>query len=96
MGARPRSSRSHWAVRDLAYMALGLPLGLAYELLVVGGLLLGAVLGVVWLGLPVLVAATALVWRCAALERALANRLLRARIPPLAPLPVGAPDGAWA
>jgi signal transduction histidine kinase len=82
-------------VRELAYVALGLPLGLAYILLVGGALVLGALLGALWIGLLGLFAAAALLWRCAGLERRLANRLLDARIPPLPPLRRAAEGTMW-
>jgi signal transduction histidine kinase len=72
--------------KELAYIAVGLPLGLAYLGLVVGGLVLGALFGVLWVGIPLVLVASSLAWRCAALERLLANRLLDARISPLPPL----------
>jgi signal transduction histidine kinase len=61
----------------------------------VGAFVLGAALGAFWIGLPVLVAASHLLWRCAHLERTLANRLLDARIPPLPPLPIAQHAGVW-
>ena len=78
--------------RELAYAAIGLPLGIAYMILIAGGFLVGVVLGAFWIGVPLLLAATGLLWRCAGLERRLANQLLDARISPLAPL--GGPRGA--
>ncbi len=76
------------AVRQLAYVVVGLPLGLAYLALLVAALLCAAILGPLGVGLPLLLATAGLAWRCAALERRLANRLLHARIPPIAPLRV--------
>jgi signal transduction histidine kinase len=73
--------------RELAYVALGLALGVAYLLLVIGGVVVGVLLGALWIGLPLLVGTVGLLWRCAALERDLANRLLGAEISPLPPLP---------
>jgi signal transduction histidine kinase len=69
----------------LAYALVGLPLGLAYLVLLSAGLMF-ALLGVTWLGLPLLLAVVRLAWRGAALERTLANRLLEAHIAPLPPL----------
>ncbi|MGZ4173786.1 MAG: sensor histidine kinase, partial [Solirubrobacteraceae bacterium] len=86
---------SERALKELAYVAIGLPLGLLYTVLVLGGLLLGVVLGPVWIGLPLLFAASGLWWRCAALERRLANSLLDARIPALPPLAADRSSGAW-
>ena len=87
--------RGERILRQLAYVAAGLPLGLAYLALVTGGLVLGVLLGPFWIGLPLLFASAAALWRCAALERALANRLLHARIPPLPPLPSARDGSMW-
>ena len=72
--------------KELAYVGLGIPLGAAYAVLVIGGVVVGALLGALWIGLPVLVITFGLLWRCAGIERTLANRLLGARISPLPPL----------
>ena len=82
-------------VKELAYVAIGIPLGIGYFFLVGGALLLGVLLGGLWLGLPVLFATTAVIWRCAAIERRLANHLLDARIPPLPPLRRAAEGTIW-
>jgi signal transduction histidine kinase len=74
-------------VRELAYIAIGLPLGALYLLLLAVSLILGLLAGAFWIGLPLLFATAGALWRCAGFERTLANRLLDARIPPLAPLP---------
>jgi signal transduction histidine kinase len=93
--AAERELRTERVVKELAYLALGLPLGAFYLVLVLGGLVLGALLGLAWLGLPLVLGASVLLWRCAALERRLANRLLDARIPPLPPLRAAGQGGAW-
>jgi signal transduction histidine kinase len=85
----PRHLRG--AGRTLLYLLLGLPYGVAYLVLVVGGFLLGAVLSIVWIGLPLLAAVTRLVWQLAEGERRQANRLLDAHLPPV-PQP---PGGDW-
>jgi signal transduction histidine kinase len=77
---------SERVAKELTYIALGIPLGLGYLLLVIGALLTGAVMGALWIGIPLLVASAGLAWRCAAIERLLANRLLDARISPLPPV----------
>ncbi|MGI8802910.1 MAG: sensor histidine kinase [Solirubrobacteraceae bacterium] len=82
------------AVRQLAYVIIGLPLGLAYLALIAAAVVCAVVFGPVWVGLPPLLAAAGVAWRCAALERTLANRLLHARIPPLAP-PRAAAGSIW-
>src|SRR3954452_10337819 len=69
----------------LAYLAISLPLGLVcVSLLLVAGLV-GVALSPLWIGFPILNWTAAAAWRYAQLERALANRLLGARIPPLPP-----------
>ncbi len=82
-------------LKELAYVAVGIPLGLGYGVLVGGALLLGVLLGALWVGLPVLFASTAVLWRCAAIERRLANHLLDARISPLPPLRRAAEGTIW-
>jgi signal transduction histidine kinase len=90
----PGSPAGGRAVRQLAYVVLGLPLGVAYLALLAAGLVCAAILGPLGVGLPLVIAAAGLAWRCAALERRLANRLLHARIPPIAPLRVET-GSAW-
>ena len=85
----PRHLRG--AGRTLLYLAIGVAYGIAYLVLVGGGLLLGAVLSLVWIGLPLLAAVTRLVWQLAEGERRQANRLLDAHLP-LVPRP---PRGDW-
>ena len=88
--------RSERFAKQLTYVAAGLPLGIAYALLIAGGVLAGAVLWVIWIGLPLLLATSELLWRCAVLERRLANRLLDARISPLPPLASTRDGGVFA
>jgi signal transduction histidine kinase len=98
-GTLPHDSRSQSrgerVAKELAYVALGLPLGAGYIVLVIGGIVLGMVLSVVWIGLPIALAASSALWRCAALERSLANQLLDAGISPLPPLPGTREAGVW-
>jgi signal transduction histidine kinase len=82
-------------LRSLAYIATGLVLGTLYFALLVTALALGAALGAFWIGLPILIAGSALLWNCAALERTLANALLDARIPALPPLGRARRSGVW-
>ena len=63
----PRHLRG--AGRTLLYLLLGLPYGITYLVVVGGGLLLGAVLSIAWIGLPLLAAVTRLVWQLAEGER---------------------------
>jgi signal transduction histidine kinase len=93
--ATERELRTERVVKELAYLVLGLPLGAFYLILVLGGFALGGLLGLVWLGLPLLLGVSAFLWRCASLERRLANRLLDARIPPLPPLRAAGEGPAW-
>ena len=85
----PRHLRA--AGRTLLYLVLGLVYGISYLLVVGGGLLLGAVLSIVWIGLPLLAAVTRLVWQLAEGERRTANRLIDAHLPPVP----RAPRGDW-
>jgi signal transduction histidine kinase len=87
--------RAERMAKELAYVAVGLPLGVAYLLLVAGAFVLGVLLGTLWIGLPVLFAASGALWRCAALERRLANRLIDARISPLPPLRRASEGRIW-
>ena len=84
---RARSSfdlprRVERAVQALAYLAIGLPLGLL-AVLVLALVVLGALLSVVWIGLPLLLLALRLSRRLADFDRRQANRLLDAHLPPL-------------
>lgn len=85
--------RAERFAKQLTYVAIGLPLGIGYAVLIAAAFVAGVVLGALWVGLPLLLASSALLWRCAALERRLANRLLDARISPLPPL-AGTRDGS--
>jgi signal transduction histidine kinase len=69
--------------RTLVYLLLGIPYGVAYLVLILGGAILGAVLSLVWIGLPLLAAVSRLAWRLAEGERRTANRLLDAHLPPV-------------
>ncbi len=93
--AAERELHTERFAKELAYTAIGLPLGLAYLILIAGGFIVGAVLGAFWIGVPLLLAASGLLWRCAGLERRLANRLLDARISPLPPLGGTRGAGLW-
>ena len=90
-----RGQHAERFAKQLTYAAIGLPLGMAYLILIAGGFLVGAVLGAFWIGAPLLLAASGLIWRCASLERRLVNRLLDARISPLPPLAGARGKGLW-
>jgi signal transduction histidine kinase len=77
----------------LEYLTLSLPLGLLCALTAVL-LVLGAALGAIWVGLPVVVAVVAACSRLAEIERRQANRLLNAHIPPL-PAPTQYEGTMW-
>ena len=66
--------------RNLAYLALALPLGLAYFVALTVGLALGAGLAVMLVGIPILLAVVLGSRVLAAFERALANALLEVDI----------------
>jgi signal transduction histidine kinase len=85
----PRHLRA--AGRSLLYLLMGLPYGLVYLVLIGGGLLLGAILTIAWIGLPLLSGVTRLVWQLAGGERRHANRWIDAHLPPV-PRP---PRGDW-
>jgi signal transduction histidine kinase len=76
-------------------MGTGLALGSLYFALLISALVVGTLLGALWIGLPLLIAASGLLWSCAGLERRLANALLDARIPVLPPLPSARKAGVW-
>ena len=79
------------AGRTLLYLAIGVPYGVIYLVVVGGGLLLGALLSIAWIGLPLIAAVVRLTWQLAEGERRQANRLLDAHLPPV-PRP---PRGDW-
>lgn len=83
-------------IKELAYVAAGVPLGVAYLVLLLAGFVIGGPLGSIFIGIPLLMIASGLLWRCAGLERSLANTLLDARIPPLPPLTRDREGGLWA
>jgi signal transduction histidine kinase len=69
--------------RTLLYVLLGIPYGLVYLVVILGGALIGAVLSLVWIGLPILASVARLTWRLAEGERRTANRLLDTHLPPV-------------
>ncbi len=77
----------------LEYLTLSLPLGLVCAL-TTAMLVLGAALGALWIGLPLVLAVVTVCSRLAELERRQANRLLDAHIPPL-PAPVPHTGTLW-
>jgi hypothetical protein len=78
--------------RNLVYLALAFPLGIAYFVALVTGFSLGAGLAVTLVGLPILLATFWLVRALSLVERRLATALLGVAIPDPAP---GAADGLW-
>ncbi|MGW8250451.1 MAG: sensor domain-containing protein [Anaerolineales bacterium] len=79
---------------NLLYLLLALPLGLAYLIFFVTGLVLGLPLTLVLVGFLILVIVALGWWVFASFERLLAIWLLRIDIPPMAK-PGPKPEGAW-
>ena len=79
-----RVAREPQSYRNLLYLAIALPLGVAYVTILVAGLSIGAGLAVIVIGLALLLATLFALRAMAAVERTLARRLLRIAIhPPL-------------
>src|SRR5829696_3450286 len=77
-------ARDPQSYRNLLYLVLALPLGVAYVAILVAGLSVGAGLAVILVGIALLVATLMALRVMAAVERTLARRLLRISIhPPL-------------
>ncbi|HET6550665.1 MAG TPA: sensor domain-containing protein [Solirubrobacter sp.] len=72
------------ARRALLYLVMGIGQGIAYLVAIGGGLIVGAALAPLWVGLPILGGTSRLAWRLAEGERRQANRLLETHLPPLA------------
>jgi signal transduction histidine kinase len=70
------------AGQAVAYLAVGIPIALLAIPAVIG-LVLGAALSVVWVGLPILLASAAACRALLRIDRRVANRLLSTQIPPL-------------
>ncbi|HSI30862.1 MAG TPA: sensor domain-containing protein, partial [Miltoncostaeaceae bacterium] len=68
------------ALRSLAFLVIGIPLGIAWFVLLVTGWSLGLGLLITLLGIPVLLVLGVAVRGAAALERMLADGLLRTRL----------------
>lgn len=77
--------------RNMLYLLLSYPLGLAYFIVLVVGFSLGVGMLIIFVGLPILLAVFALSRGFLHLERWLASALLGAHIPERAPVP--APRG---
>jgi signal transduction histidine kinase len=71
------------ALLSLLYTTAGLPLGTLYLVVLVAGLAVGISLSILVVGVPIVLAVLVVSWQAAGVERALANRLLHAQIPPL-------------
>jgi signal transduction histidine kinase len=85
--ARPRTAteRLGQASALLAYVVVSLPIGAVCAALLLASGVVGVLLSPLAIGFPILNATAAAAWHYARLERALANRMLGARIPPLPP-----------
>jgi signal transduction histidine kinase len=75
--------RLRLGARSLAVVVCGVPLGVGYLLVVGGGLVVGAALSILWIGVPLIGHTVGAAWRLADVERRHANRLLHAHMPPL-------------
>ena len=82
LGRFARVARDPQSYRNLLYLALALPLGIAYVVILVAGLSAGAGLAVILVGIVLLVATLFALRAMAAVERMLARRLLRIAIHP--------------
>ncbi|MEO8274570.1 MAG: sensor domain-containing protein [Thermoanaerobaculia bacterium] len=82
VAVRPRTYGS------LLYLWLGFPLGLAYFIFLVVGILTGLPLTIVWIGLAILLATLLAAWGAAGFERQLAIHLLGAQVPERTTQPV--------
>jgi signal transduction histidine kinase len=76
--------RAEVALEGLAAIALTLLIGVLGAL-VAGALIVGIVLSILWIGLPIIIAALAAFQALAELHRRQANRLIGAHLPPLPP-----------
>jgi hypothetical protein len=81
--------------KNLLYLALAMPLGLAYFVFLSVGLALGFGLTLIWIGLPLLALVFAGSWAFAAFERQMAIHLLDAGVPPMAPPPKTEARTVW-
>ena len=68
---------------NITYLLLSFPLGTAYFVFLVTGLLLGLSLSIVWIGIPILLFMLAAWWVLVAFERQIAIWLLHVDIPPM-------------
>ena len=68
---------------NIVYLLLGLPLGIAYFVIVVTGVSVGFALLVIWVGIPILVLVLLVSWALCQFERLLVNMLLKVDIPPM-------------
>jgi signal transduction histidine kinase len=82
LGRFARVARDPQSYRNLLYLAVALPLGIAYVAILVAGLSAGAGLAVILIGIVLLVATLFALRAMAAVERMLARRLLRITIHP--------------
>ncbi len=65
----------------LTYLALTFPLGVAYFVFLITGLVLGLSLSIIWIGIPILLFMFASVRKMIIFERSMANELLRVNLP---------------
>lgn len=86
--------RERQTYKNLAYLLLAFPLGIAYFVISVTGFSVGMGLLIVWIGLFILMALFASLWGIAAFERQLAIHLLGQEIAPMS-YPDSETDGLW-
>lgn len=86
--------RERQTYKNLAYLLLAFPLGIAYFVISVAGFSAGVGLLIVWIGLFILMALFAGLWGIAAFERQLAIHLLGKEIAPMSN-PTQDVDGLW-
>ncbi len=79
---------------NIIYLLLSFPLGTAYFVFLVTGLLLGLSLLIIWIGIPILLFMLAAWWLLVAFERQLAIWLLHVDIPPMS-RDTASGQGAW-
>ena len=70
--------------RNILYLLLSFPLGIAYFVFLVTGIAVGIGTLIIWIGVPILILMISAWWQLATFERYMAIRLLRVPIAPIA------------
>ena len=68
---------------NMVYLLLGLPLGVAYFMILVTGISVGFGMVVIWVGVPILVLVLLVSWAMCQFDRVLTISLLKEDIPPV-------------